>query len=376
MEILIGSGLAACLIYASLKWKETDAKKIQHVFRNTNYRIKDHEPRLIKTINKEKFTEYIYAVPYGLIDDPKLQNILEKTLSKPVTVRFKGKLLVKVYKKLLSSKINYNWKKTDGWNVPIGYSQDNLMYHDFDKIPHMTVSGATRQGKTVLLKLIMNHFIKQNDVEFFIIDLKGGLEFGKYEKLKQVKNVSSNISNTYQLLKNIEMKIKLDMQYFKEKGYSNILETNIKKRTFIIVDEGAEMAPSAHHSKEEKNMYKYCQHVLSEVARVSGALGYRLIFATQYPTADTLPRQIKQNSDAKISFRLPTEVASRVAIDESGAEKLECPGRAIYRTHEKHIIQVPFVTDKEIKERLGRFESHDTTREKKKERGEDTITFG
>src|SRR5699024_766475 len=76
------------------------------------------------------------------------------------------------------------------------------------------------------------------------------------------------------------------------------------------------------------------------------------IFCTQYPTADTLPRQVKQNSDARISFRLPTEVASRVAIDESGAEKLANPGRAIYRTVGRVEIQVPYVGDSEIVEKL------------------------
>lgn len=376
MEILIGSGVAACLIYTAVKWKETDVKKIQHVFRNTNYRVKDHDPRLIKTIRKENFTEYVYSVPYGLIDDPKLQNILEKTLIKPVTVKFRGKLIIKVYKNKLSKNIKYDWKKTDGWKIPIGFLQEKTLFHDFDKIPHMTIAGATRQGKTVLLKLIMTHLINQNDVEFYIIDLKGGLEFSKYKNLKPIRNVACNITETYQLLKEIETEIKKDMQYFKEKGHSNILDTPIEKRKFIIVDEGAELTPAKHHTKEEKQMFNYCQHVLSEVARVAGALGYRLIFSTQYPTADTLPRQIKQNADAKVSFRLPTEIASRVAIDEQGAEKLECPGRAVYRTHEKHIIQVPFIEDKKIKENLRRFEVNDSTREETNQRGEDSLTIG
>lgn len=375
--LLIGSGIAAFLIYAADKWKETDLKKIKHVFRNTNYKVKDNEPKLIKSIKDECCTEYVFSVPYGLIDDPKLQNILEKTLCKPVLVRFKGRLLVKVYKNRLSKRIDYDWIKTDGWKVPIGYTQEKLLFHDFDKIPHMTVAGMTRQGKTVLLKLIMSHLINnQEQIEFHLIDLKGGLEFSRYKNLKQVKNVTSGIKETYHLLNKIEKMIRKDMQFFKDKGHSNILDTSIKTRTFIVVDEGAELTPEAHHSKDEKMLYRYCQHVLSEVARIGGALGYRLIFATQYPTADTLPRQIKQNADAKISFRLPTEIASRVAIDESGAEELGCPGRAIYRTHEKHIIQVPFIADKEIQNRLRRFEVNDPARDADEKRGKDTLTIG
>lgn len=115
---------------------------------------------------------------------------------------------------------------------------------------------------------------------------------------------------------------------------------------------------------------------MSEIARIAGALGYRLIFCTQYPTADTLPRQIKQNADAKISFRLPTEVASRVALDEQGAEKLANVGRAIYRTHEKHIVQAPYIVDKEIKNKLEGYIDVGPTRKVDQAAGTDIVTFG
>lgn len=43
--------------------------------------------------------------------------------------------------------------------------------------------------------------------------------------------------------------------------------------------------------------------------------------------------QIKQNAETRIVFRLPTEIASRVAIDESGAEELQSGhyGLGIYK---------------------------------------------
>lgn len=63
--------------------------------------------------------------------------------------------------------------------------------------------------------------------------------------------------------------------------------------------------------------------MLSHIARIGGALGFRLIFCTQYPTGDTLPRQVKQNSDAKLGFRLPTQTASSVVIDEPGLESIK-----------------------------------------------------
>lgn len=374
MDLLVGGGLAAFTIYAAAKWNKSDKDKIQHTFRNLNYKVKDREPKHFKTHNTDKYTLYSYHVPYGLVDDDKLQ-VLEKVLNKPVKIIFaKTKLHIKVYKQTLPAKIDYDWPETEGWTLPIGTSLDGPVIHDFDKIPHMTIAGMTRQGKTVLLKLITAHLINNHpdDVEFYVIDLKGGLEFAQHN-YKQIRSIASNTLDAFNLLDSLSDEIERDMAFFKSKGYTNVLNTNIKKRKFIIVDEGAELVPHKYMDKDEKLDIDYCQYALSNIARVAGALGYRLIFATQYPTADTLPRQIKQNADAKISFRLPTEVASRVALDEQGAEALNNVGRAIYRTADKHVIQVPYVADSDIK---GRFVDYVSTDEKATERRTDTVIFG
>ncbi|GGB56964.1 cell division protein FtsK [Lentibacillus populi] len=378
MEIITGAIIACGAMYVAEKYEPLETKKIKHTFRNINYKVGDYEPKLIRIRRKESWKEYIFNVPYGLIDDPKLQPILAKTLHKPVHVYFDGKLHIRVYKQKLSNKIDYNWHIADGWTVPIGQSQDKMIYHDFDKIPHMTVAGMTRQGKTVLLKLILAHLINNHpdDVQFNIIDLKGGLEFGWYDRLKQVKQVASNVNEAYALLSSVLKQIKSDMSRFKKGGYTNVLDTNISTRKFIIIDEAAELVPGSHLDKEEKKIYRYCQHAMSEIARIAGALGYRLIFCTQYPTADTLPRQIKQNADAKISFRLPTEVASRVALDEQGAERITNIGRAIYRTHEKHLVQVPFIKDTDIKNKLKEWIVDDANTKMDPTPRENIVTFG
>lgn len=120
---------------------------------------------------------------------------------------------------------------------------------------------------------------------------------------------------------------------------------------------------------------KYCQQVLSRIVRVSGGLGYRLLFTTQYPTAKIMDNQIKANSSSKLTFRLETSVQSNVAIDESGAEELEYPGRGIYKTVDKHIIQSPFLSNEDMWERLRRWENVTPEREEVEERGEVTLNL-
>jgi S-DNA-T family DNA segregation ATPase FtsK/SpoIIIE len=204
--------------------------------------------------------------------------------------------------------------------------------------------------------MMMTYLIEHHpdDVEFLIIDMKGGLEFDRYRKIKQVIDVASDPVEAFECLTSIKVLLEQKMAEFKRNGWSNVVNTPIQKRTFIIVDEAAQLVPEKFMEKPMRDLLSYCQSILSEIARIGGALGFRLVFCTQYPTADTLPRQIKQNADLKISFRLPTGYASAVVIDEHGAEELpsDIPGRAIIKTHEKKIVQVPYITDDEMMKRL------------------------
>ncbi len=43
------------------------------------------------------------------------------------------------------------------------------------------------------------------------------------------------------------------MCYMKERHYTNVVETNIKERHFIIVDEEAELCPDKSMGKSSKN---------------------------------------------------------------------------------------------------------------------------
>ncbi|WP_234448061.1 FtsK/SpoIIIE domain-containing protein [Virgibacillus salexigens] len=378
MDLLIGSGMAAFTIYAAAKWNKTDKEKIQHTFSNLNYKIRNKEPKHLKTHRTDQYTLYTYHVPYGLVDDEKLQ-VLEKVLDKPVKVSFaKGKLHIKVYNKRLGMKYPYDLFKPKGnWTIPIGMSQDGLVYHDFDHIPHMTVAGATTQGKTQFMKMFVAHLIENNPegVEFYILDLKGKLAFNKYRNLKQVRAVVGNYRDSGKVLKQVKKSIQKDMDYLLSIEAENAKEGNIKTRKFIIVDEAGELQTNKYMSDADKESIKQCHQVLSHIARVAGQLRYSLIFGTQYPTKEILDSQIKANSLAKVSFRLSTAVQSGVALDQTGAEKLDHVGRAIYKTVEEHIVQAPFISTKDIWQRIGRYNDVSPTA-KTTERRTDTVEFG
>jgi DNA segregation ATPase FtsK/SpoIIIE, S-DNA-T family len=260
------------------------------------------------------------------------------------------------------------------WKVPIGKTYKELIQHDFDKTPHMVGGGTTRYGKTNLIKVIITSLIVNNpeDVELYLIDLKAGVEFYRYRNLKQVKMVATSVKETYDLLMEVMLKLNAEKEFYRENGWSNVLETPLKKRTFVIVDEAGDLVPEGFMDKTERKMHQECQWMLSHIARIGGAFGFRELFFSQYTTADVLPRQIKQNCDAKICFKLQNGYSSEVVLGEGNTQAADLekvPGRAIFKDGASmYELQVPKITDSQINKLLQNYyvtERKDVTSEPK-----------
>ena len=103
---------------------------------------------------------------------------------------------------------------------------------------------------------------------------------------------------------------------------------------------------------KEKKMHQECQWMLAHLARIGGAFGFRVLFFSQYTTSDVLPRQIKQNADAKIAFKMQNDYASEVVLGEGftqAADLPKLPGRAIFKDGpDIYELQVPLITDNQM----------------------------
>lgn len=340
------------------KGKMKDRTKIQKILENRKVGIKKGDsfqyPKLIKQHHNEFYSTYIYSLPLGIPSDAfeMLIPAIKEAINKEVEYEFEGGVLkLRAYNQDLPKKWNYDSSllRSGTWEVPIGKNHKGVLYHDFEKYCHLLNGGVTRFGKTVFMKGVLNTLVLNNPehVEFYILDLKAGLEFYKYKALPQVKEVACDVYESAEVLNHITEGLKQREEMFKEKGYTNIIDTPIKKRTFIIVDEGAELSPNIVKTKEAKKYAEFCQAALSEIARIGGGLGYRLIYGTQYPTKEAVPMQVKMNIVARLSFICASQVASRVLLDETGAEDLpSIPGRAIYLIEKKRTVQVPYIDDK------------------------------
>lgn len=373
IELLLvpAAGLTVALFGEKFKSKNDDKRKIQVFFEVAGIAIKRNNeeklqyPKFQKQIDDDRSTTYVYTLPLGMPSKiiQKVEDVVSEGLNKPVRIQYDNyKLNIRVFHRDIP--VEWNWSiglvEKGKWHVPMGQSLERLIYHDFDKTPHMVLGGLTRMGKTVFLKVLLTTLIEANpeNAHVYLIDLKEkGLEFSEFRNLKQVVEVADSVEKAHRVLGKIMEKIEERGKLMKENGYKNIVETKEKDRFFIIVDEGAVLAPAKGLPRHVNKIREECQYMLSYIATVSGGLGFRLILATQYPTVTSIPSVVKQMSDAKVGFRLPTRVASEVVLDESGLETLpSLPGRAIYKSDRLTEIQVPYISDEMMWKHLKEYE--------------------
>ncbi|MGQ3380919.1 cell division protein FtsK [Priestia filamentosa] len=359
---------------------------IRQIFERYHIHVKDGKtnryPQLVRECKSTKQIKLIYRTPLALEEKTlrTLQQVLSVTLDQAVNVSFKKWLIIEISKHKMPSYVSYQdvpYRK--GWMVPLGKNHQGWHFHHFDHTPHTTISGTTRFGKTVMMKVMMTYLIEHHprDAQFIIIDLKGGLEFDRYKNLQQVKRIASDPIEAFYALKQVQKDMKERMALFKRQGWSNIVDTPLSQRLFVLIDEAAQLTPEKFMEKEEKKTLTQCQSILSEMARLGGALGVRLVYGTQYPTSNVLNGSIKQNADLKVSFRLGSDYASKVAIDAYGAETLpsDIKGRALIKTHEVKEVQVPYLNHEEIWKRIGGYEVAKQTTVPN-ETGEDYVRLG
>jgi S-DNA-T family DNA segregation ATPase FtsK/SpoIIIE len=362
-----------------------DTKKIENIAKNCGLVAKNGSTIRIKRRTKKKgYTEYVFQMPHGLASSDfqnKLnhfqdglnikKNVLDLSLSdlkeinwkgdivgevkqllnkkiklrKTVEVEFDGMLIFRVFDQTLTEMYLFDetlFKRLKGWQIPIGITnKQELIKHDFDKLAHIIVAGTTDFGKSNILKVIITTLIhrKPDDVSFTLIDLKGGLSFNRYKGAKQVETVAKNPKEALDALESVQERMNKTMEYLEANGFEDVKEAGFKERHFVVIDEAADIADNED-----------CKDVLEDIARRGRAAGYRLLYATQYPTRETVSSQVKRNCLARVCFVLDTEIASRAVLDEGGAEKLPLvQGRAIYKAHGKKIVQTPYITNDFIK---------------------------
>jgi len=235
---------------------------------------------------------------------------------------------------------------TASMNLPLlmGQSPDGeYLYADLAIQPHLLVAGATGSGKSVFTSQLicsLSLFRDTDTLEFILVDTKN-LDLVLFKPLEHVKYIINNIPDTRAVLQELLREVRFRNGQMsgvaRNIGEWNTLYGGLEKRMkykVVIVDELADVFDQDNtllRPIPRKERPPSIQELLKQIAQIARAAGIHLIGATQRPSVEVLPGDIKTNFPARVSFKLPTQIDSRVILDEKGAESLLGRGDYLYK---------------------------------------------
>ncbi len=253
---------------------------------------------------------------------------------------------------------------------------------DLADAPHLLVAGATKQGKSVGLNVLIASLLYSKhpaEMKLVFIDPKM-VEFSAYGRLlkhylavlptaadeeeeadsaivkkpkeaeKILRSLCTEMDERYELLsKAFVNNIKLYNERYKDRKLNPEHGHRFLPYLVVIIDEYADLAMSGGSGSEAKNMQKSIMGSIVRLAQKGRAAGIHVVIATQRPSVDVITGLIKANFPARIAFRVSTRVDSNTILDATGAEKLIGRGDMLYYAGvETERIQCGYISNDEI----------------------------
>lgn len=266
-------------------------------------------------------------------------------------------------------------KKLKPLSFMVGMTRSKPLYVSLKDVPHILAGGYTNSGKSGFLRQLLTTLIlNQKDVEFTLIDLKGGTEFDAFSGIPRTR-VYLTSGDAIEALKYIEAQLEKRMELLRTNGCSDIgafyrlpeskrLYTSNwpKSRPFVrhvvAIDEAAElfMAGATLASKDAQ----VAKRLVARIAALGRAVGIHLIIATQRPDRNAIDPLIKTNLQGRLCFQMADNASSMTILDSVRAADLPSDkGRAIWRSGADLIeVQVPWLDAETMKELLAPFKEN------------------
>lgn len=239
---------------------------------------------------------------------------------------------------------------------------------DLAKMPHLLMAGATGQGKSVGLNVILTSLLYKkhpSQIKFVLVDPKK-VELTLYNKIERhflamlPNSEEAIITDTKKVIYTLNsLCIEMDSRYnlLKDAGVRNIKEYNakfIQRRLnpekghkylpyiVLVIDELADLMMTAGKEVEQP---------IARLAQLARAIGIHLIVATQRPSVNVITGLIKANFPARLSFKVTSKIDSRTILDTGGSEQLVGNGDMLLSMGSDMIrLQCPFVDTPEVEE--------------------------
>jgi DNA segregation ATPase FtsK/SpoIIIE, S-DNA-T family len=251
--------------------------------------------------------------------------------------------------------------------VVLGKTISNEVFvTDLAKMPHLLMAGATGQGKSVGLNVLLTSLIYKkhpSQLKLVLVDPKK-VELSLFSKLerhflaKLPGEDDSIITDTKKVINTLNsLCIEMDDRYnlLKDAGCRNLKEYNqkfVERRLnpekghyfmpyiVLVIDELADLMMTAGKEVETP---------IARLAQLARAIGIHLVVATQRPSVNVITGIIKANFPARLSFKVTSKVDSRTILDTSGAEQLVGQGDMLLSMGSDLIrLQCAFVDTPEV----------------------------
>ena len=233
--------------------------------------------------------------------------------------------------------------------VVLGKTMDNQVYiADLAQMPHLLISGATGQGKSVFIHSLLASLLYKKhpaELKFILIDVNG-LELSFFRKIanhflaalpqatepvvynehqaaETLRALSRELDQRYDLLKDAGAR---DIRNYNQKLVSRQLDVNTGHRYLpymvLIIDEFSGLV----------NPGNEIEALINRLAQLGRPVGIHLVIATQRPSVKTITGTIKANFASRIAFRVSSQADSRTILDCAGAEQLKGQGDMLFST--------------------------------------------
>ncbi|MCH7397571.1 DNA translocase FtsK [Belliella sp. DSM 107340] len=251
--------------------------------------------------------------------------------------------------------------------VALGKTISNEVFvMDLAKMPHLLMAGATGQGKSVGLNMILASLVYKkhpSQLKFVLVDPKK-VEltlFNKIERHFLAKLPGAEeaiITDTKKVIYTLNsLCIEMDNRYdlLKDAGCRNLKEYNAKfvarklnpekghkfmPYIVLVIDELADLMMTAG---------KEIEAPIARLAQLARAIGIHLVVATQRPSVNVITGIIKANFPARLSFRVTSKIDSRTILDAGGADQLIGMGDMLLSTgSEMTRLQCAFLDTPEV----------------------------
>ena len=267
--------------------------------------------------------------------------------------------------------------------VAIGYTiTQKVKVFDLADAPHLLVAGATKQGKSVGLNVLIASLLYSKhpaELKFVFIDPKM-VEFSAYAKLLKhylavlpnaaseedekntaivkdaksaeviLKSLCAEMDDRYQLLSKAYVNnVKLYNEKYKDRHLLPTEGHHFLPYLVVVVDEYADLTMSVGGSSDSKAVARSISTSIIRLAQKGRAAGIHVVLATQRPSVDVITGLIKANFPTRIAFRVFSQTDSRTILDSGGAEKLIGKGDMIYYAGaDVERVQCAFISNDEI----------------------------